>query len=90
MSRFSLVATTTGTLPIIVPLDGDSLKLAVADADSEKNAWMFPDFIIDYEQKKTYRVGRFDEGLRVYNNAESSIGPASLMNDWVEISLEGQ
>lgn len=89
MSRFHLVADTTSTLPVVIPLDGDNLESAVRDVTSEKNGWLLPTFIIDFDERKAYRVypGDTVDQKVLYDNAAEFWGPATPLEPWVEVSL---
>ena len=89
MSRFHLVANTTSTLPVVVPLDGDTLETAVRDVTSEKNGWLLATFIIDFDERKTYRVHTGDgaDEKVLYDNAAEFWGPATEVTPWAAMSL---
>lgn len=90
MSRFHLVADSTSTLPVVVPLDGDTLEAAVRDVTSEKNGWLLPTFIIDFDERKAYRVHSGDDidEKVLYDNASEFWGPATEAKPWIAISLK--
>ena len=89
MSRFHLVADSTSTLPVVVPLNGETLEAAVRDVTSEKNGWLLPTFIIDFDERKAYRVHSGDDISEkvLYDNAAEFWGPATKAAPWVEVSL---
>lgn len=89
MSRFHLVADTTSTLPVVVPLEGDNLEAAVSDVTSEKNGWLLATFIIDFDERKTYRIHTGDSADQkvLYDNAAEFWGPATQATPWIAVDL---
>ena len=89
MSRFHLVANTTSTLPVVVPLEGDSLEAAVSDVTSEKNGWLLATFIIDFDERKAYRIHPGDgvDNKVLYDNADEFWGPATKSAPWTAVTL---
>lgn len=89
MSRFHLVADTTSTLPVVVPLEGDSLEAAVSDVTSEKNGWLLATFIIDFDERKAYRIHTGEDGGQkvLYDNAAEFWGPATKATPWTAVAL---
>ena len=78
INRFVLLATsmTNSTLPIAVAVDADSLQSVVASANAKEFEWLSFSFLVDFSQKKTYRVFlQPDNTYMVVDNAFESFGP---------------